>query len=415
MAMVTLALAVLVRTDGFCRRGAAVLFAVAAVAAMLTKVQGLFFLIGPVAFVAIRALMRQPADRGRILRNLGLTAAMGAALLTFFYAPLAGRAIEVFLRHTGQAGMAGSTGTTPLFSLGRLLFYPANLLFAISPVLVIPAVVGLVRRGRDGLLVTAAVVPIVILTVVVTTQWGRFILPILPVLAIAAADALLRLRSARARWGFTTCAVAAGMVQLVVTSFIIDLYRPASNWLNRASISISRRMPRPPRSDNMGEQIGRFVRYLDQRYPSAAPVKIGIIEEIELGREPTALLEYLTRVELPGHRIQFITSAGSPHHVFGHQRRFQLFVVVSRAPRQDVGETITEVMRRYRPMRTFWPKPYDYHGEPVRALATEIGAWPVAMRLRLLPGDYTMIVLRRPRSGGPVAPSWPLGRAWARP
>ncbi len=212
-AMVALALYTRVRADGFSRGGWSLAVGVALGLGLLVKPPFAAYVLPPLAWSAWLAL-RAP-DRGA-RRRLGL--ALGAALVLAlpWYGPrLAGLPMQIFNRSYSLA-----IESPPTLSVSGFLFYPRTFVPQFGLLAGLLSLWGLwaVRRfPRARALVWSAILPLVIF-VLIQNKDLRYVLPLLPAAALAAAAGVAALRPPARRW-VGAASLALGALQVSMAAF----------------------------------------------------------------------------------------------------------------------------------------------------------------------------------------------------
>ena len=205
-AMVTLALAVLLATERFTHRPMALAFGVVCGLGMLTKPTFALYVLVPVVMVLARG--------GRCgLVNAVLAALMATVISLPWFGPrLFGLQAQLGARAFGQAAEAGHP--EPL-SLAGVTFYPKMLLqqfgFGASVLFAMGLFVAAWRR--QWLLLGAVLAPFFILSLLIQNKNLRYSLPLLGLMAVIAALALVALPRG-VRRGAAVALVLLGAVQL---------------------------------------------------------------------------------------------------------------------------------------------------------------------------------------------------------
>ena len=400
-AMVTLSWAALVRTEGFrCRRWS-ILFAVALALTLLTKVQGVLFLIGPMIYVALRELRRRGA-RATVRRevvglNLVLSGSIAVIILGLLLPGSLWSYVSTFLYHTGDSGMPATMVTNPL-SLQSVLFYPVTLALGVSPWILVLALVGLGRAGarQRGFVLVALITPLLIFVFVISTKWQRFLLPATPLLALAAADALLRFKRPAVRAVLVPAVLLLSTVQLGVMGFQRNLYSPVQAAMGRAGLRTTNSFAHPPERDNYHEQAGKLVKLLRGRMGPTAPLELAIIEDPAVGAGAAVVLQYMIRLFNGGGPVTIYLSGQRPGPFIAALGKFnQLIVLSNRWIEPSV--LLRKIYRRYlnkAKVARAWPRNrFDYRSAEVRRGFAQARLLPELMRMRLKPLDIKLYVL----------------------
>ena len=180
----------LIRSEGFCRLGASVIFGLTAGAAILIKAQCCFFLVPPAAYVLGRALLRaRAAGRAKSLRPvlLGGGASVAVVLLVtaVWWLDRLGPILYQIQSHSTGEGMVYHEGDISL--LGGVIHYAQ----AFSPLITGPLSLALValavpffRNSRLRWEILLWIVVPLVLHVVLKVRHFRYLYPLAPALAL---------------------------------------------------------------------------------------------------------------------------------------------------------------------------------------------------------------------------------------
>ncbi|HPQ68646.1 MAG TPA: glycosyltransferase family 39 protein [bacterium] len=218
--MVALAMWLLVESDAFARRGMTIAFGIVCGLGMLTRSSFVIFLAGPTMVELIRAGRRSRLPETDVpwrkwLTSFGVAMGLGLLIAAYWYSQnLSMKLANGVFRVSNEAA---NHPDISFFSLKGLLFYPYALTdMAISPWLTIPllaALPGLAAHKWPHRLFMAAwiVVPYLFFS---NLDWklARYVIPLLPALAVLTATGLLawRNRAVRIVAGALTVALALG-------------------------------------------------------------------------------------------------------------------------------------------------------------------------------------------------------------
>lgn len=209
-AMTALALLALCRADAFRRAAPSFVFGATLGLALLTKWTVIFFLAAPLAFELIRAA-RLP-DRGMRIRN-GNAALLFAAAISFpWYSAHLWNLARDSAKFSYDVGVR--EGDPAVLSVKSLVFYASSLPAAVLAPWALLFLAGLALAARDRfrrsqLLFLSLAAGWAILTLI-RNKDSRYVIPMLPVVAVVAASALDAFRI-RFRWK----AVAAGSLAAI--------------------------------------------------------------------------------------------------------------------------------------------------------------------------------------------------------
>jgi hypothetical protein len=210
-AMTALATLALLRTDGFRRLGRALLFGIALGLALLTKWTCCFFLLLPAAAALASALLGH--DRKRPARNAAAALLVAAAVAGPWYLAH----LWTLIRDTGKFAEAVGIreGDPPVWSRASLLYYPRALVAAVTipwaALFVVGVLVALSRDRKRGTLPILWLLGGGIILTLIRNKDARYLMPMLPAVALLAAAALSRLRPAGLRVALAGALAAAGL------------------------------------------------------------------------------------------------------------------------------------------------------------------------------------------------------------
>lgn len=212
-AMVALALAVLLRTERFTRRGWSLLTGVVFGVGMLTKPTFAVYVLPSFLVLAVRL------RRGHAWANAVLAVLIGAALSAPWYGPrLLGLASQIGTRAFRQAAEGGHPDP---FTAEALLFYPTMLMpqFGILAVLllVLGVYAAVVRREEVAL---ASLLAPFLLFEFLQNKNLRYTLPLLPIAAVVAGMGFGVLRG-RGRSVASMLLAVACVLQVTATAFAV--------------------------------------------------------------------------------------------------------------------------------------------------------------------------------------------------
>lgn len=229
VAMTTLALAALAATDRFSLRGRTVLFGLAAGVAVMVRAQAAVFLAGPAALLLAAALLRRAplAPRRRVLLNVGLGVLVAGAVTAVWWLGRLGAVLEQLLFHARAEDIHSSMEPSAVFYLRTL---PAT----ISPFLLLALAAGVkgllmqrwpprpswewLHHPRMALVWTWLACGFLFLSATRVRQL-RYLLPLVPALALITAAGLASMRHRRARQTVVAVVLAAASALWLVDSF----------------------------------------------------------------------------------------------------------------------------------------------------------------------------------------------------
>jgi hypothetical protein len=210
-AMTSLAILALVRTDGFDRPRRALAFGLALGLALLTKWTCAFFVALPAAAALGNAI--RGAERRRRIANAATALLTAAAVAAPWYLTH----LWTLFRDTGKFAWAVGVreGDPPVWSRASLLYYPRELLpaatVAWTALFAAGAVVAIARdRKRSAVPLLWLLGGGTILTLI-RNKDARYLMPMLPAVALLAASAVSRLRPRALRAAITGALAVAGI------------------------------------------------------------------------------------------------------------------------------------------------------------------------------------------------------------
>src|SRR5206468_116028 len=211
--LVVTSVLLLVRTDGFTRRGWSVLAGLVFGVGMLTKPPFAAYLLPAVVWVIFRE------HRRRAVANAALAALVAAAVGLAWYGPrVVGMPRQIALRAVTHGA---EEGKPPTLSTAALAFYPTSLpvqLGVLATALLLAGLVVAVIR-REGFVVVAFLVPFA-LFVLLRNKDLRYTLPLLPAAAALGGMALAEL-GPRLRRGGLGVVLLVGLVQVSAVAWAV--------------------------------------------------------------------------------------------------------------------------------------------------------------------------------------------------
>ena len=236
-AMVPLALWLLMRTEAFTRRGAALALGIVFGLGMLVKPPFAVYVVPVMAWVVVT---RRPARAS--LANAALSLMVAAVVSTAWYGPrMMGLPAQIGARSFQQAA---ESGHPPPLSLGALAIYPVTMpaFFGVAASVLFAAGLVVAARQRRGLELVAVLVPFAVF-LAIQNKNARYTLPILPMASVVAA---LALEAARPRARALATAITAIVVILQVSATAFAVPSAVSIEGTRLAFAI----PAPPRAAN---------------------------------------------------------------------------------------------------------------------------------------------------------------------
>ena len=211
-AMTSLAILALLSTDAFRRLGPALLFGAALGLALLTKWTCAFFVALPLA-AALASAGRAP-DARRRLATAGAALLLGAAIAAPWYLAH----LWTLARDTTKFAYAVGVreGDPPVWTARSLLYYPRALPYAATgawtAAFAAGALVALLRDRRRSTVPLLWLLGGGAILTLIRNKDVRYVIPMLPAVALLAAAGLTRLRWPRLRVAAAGALAAAGLV-----------------------------------------------------------------------------------------------------------------------------------------------------------------------------------------------------------
>jgi len=215
--MVALSMAALLATRRFsCWRMSAA-FGLLGGLAVLTKGQSLLFLAPPARAGRAHALWRGERRSLDVLWRAALAAAVGLGVSAAWWAPRADQLLEIFLSHFNASNLAPE-GDQTLW--GGVRMYALGLPWLVSPplaaALLLCGLPAFRRAWRGRLTLGVWFLAPLALHVVLEVRNYRYLLPLIPAVAVAAAVGIMSLRSVRTRrWAAGALAGASVLAWLL--------------------------------------------------------------------------------------------------------------------------------------------------------------------------------------------------------
>jgi len=317
----------LLRSRGLRSPGPATLFGALSGVAVLVKGQGLFFLLGPAAFVLFAGLWRswRDADRPALLARLrggALAVLATAAVSSIWWWGRLGYLVGKLTDHMAGKGVHEydmvALWDRPLF-IARALpsLFSASIVLAL--IILLPRVVRRCRRGQ--VLAVWLVVPLVLFFGLGLRQW-RYLLPLAPVVAVLVGCGLASL-GPRLRGVATLATALAAMAAWISGSYTTAPADPGG-WHTVAAVlqgrSVLNHQPRPAVVGRDNPITRALAGYLQGRRPGGQGVYLFTADHQELMTLATSVQR-----RLPGLRLLFHGfPSGDRLYMFrlkkGHQR-----------------------------------------------------------------------------------------------
>lgn len=222
-ACVTAAVAALLKTDKFTHKKWTVAFAILCGMAFLTKWTAFLFLVVPTLAVLIPALHTRYEHRRKIA-HLTLAVIIIAAMTVPWYTL---HAREILATAAATRKNIFSVPFENLFSIGNITFYSNWIIRGITWPVALVSLAGLIatfvrRKFADGLLLLWIAVPYVIMTFAFYSKESRYLLPVLPALALLTAALIMHIRG-RKQLIYTVIVGGIALIFWLQTSFNIHL------------------------------------------------------------------------------------------------------------------------------------------------------------------------------------------------
>ncbi len=238
-AMTALALLALCRADAFRRAAPSLVFGATLGLALLTKWTVVFFLAAPLAFELLRAA--RSSERGRRLGNAGAGLLLAAAIPLPWYSAHLWNILRDSAKFSYDVGVR--EGDPPVFTAKSLFFYASSLPAAVLAPWAFLFVGGLALAARDrfrrGRLMFFAILGGWAILTLIRNKDSRYVIPMLPVIAVVAASALDAFR-VRFRWK----AAAAGLLAAISLGAAWRTDPPVrENWPIHEAVEFLRRQP----------------------------------------------------------------------------------------------------------------------------------------------------------------------------
>ncbi|MDD5255833.1 MAG: phospholipid carrier-dependent glycosyltransferase, partial [Candidatus Omnitrophica bacterium] len=240
-ATVTLVFCCLLYTRDFGSLRMSLLFGVSLGVALFTKWTAPFFIVGPLTFAVWHAL-RPAEERLKKIRNIlfALVTAMIFASWWYTYQIISAYFIrkdklEAFL----VVGKAITEKTLPFYSFDGILYYAQSIFpYQVSLFFSLLFLLGaflFLRSGLRGKVMFAlwVLAPYAVFTLIASKS-PRYIMPVLPAIALMTALGISRITSVRVRRSIVACSVCFGILQYCLLSFMPSAYISGTGLLKAA-------------------------------------------------------------------------------------------------------------------------------------------------------------------------------------
>ena len=242
-AMVTLCFCSLVYADGFESPRESVLFGICLGLALFTKWTAPFFIAGPFIYAVIRALSERQ-NRLRKIRNISFSLAAAALISNWWYVHQITSAyfirrdkLESFCRF----GTAITERTHPFYTLEGISFYartffPYQLSLFFSVFFLFGLILFLRSPSRHKVFLFAWIIlPYALLTLIISKS-PRYIMPVLPAMALITAMGIRSIRFLRLRNWLVVLSVCIGIAQYCLLSFVPSAARFLNSGIGVAAV-----------------------------------------------------------------------------------------------------------------------------------------------------------------------------------
>ena len=327
MCLTTLAMLTLMLSRDFSRRGASIAFGVVAGAAALAKGQSLLFLFWPAAFALGRGLVLArgagASEWRRVIVGGSLAVGALAASTAVWWVGRLGEFARIMGSHTTGEGMQEYEYDISIW--GGIVYYAVSFPLLTTGLLLLAALALAplaLRHGRQRWTLALWFVVPLVLHMVLKVRHYRYLLPLVPVVAVFLAVGLASLRP-RLR-GLVTLAVSSAAVALWIScSFFgrqdpdMREHAPASG-LDQASVQV-------PVGELLTARLGLpdgLLSYCSScgPYRLVAP-KARAVHSPQLFQQSEALARTLGRLHPRGERVVLYHTIEAINHALQLQRR----------------------------------------------------------------------------------------------
>jgi uncharacterized membrane protein len=219
MAMVSLGVYTLLLTNSFTNKRNSVIFGIVFGLGMLTKWTFIFFIIGPLTYTMIKIPIAKHTSRYS-LHSLILATALTAA----WYVPNRDFLIRLLDNATVRGAIEGDPG---IYSIQSVLYYVFSLINdQISLFYFIFFIAGMIllsKKSRDGNLIPILwiALPFIVFTFIGNKE-ARFMMPILPAVAIVSAAWVVDIRNSKLKVFIISLILVYGVAQFFMMSYGIE-------------------------------------------------------------------------------------------------------------------------------------------------------------------------------------------------
>lgn len=287
-ALVCLSMLFLIRTEGFTRAGYSFALGMAMGAGMLIKGQYLLFLAGPFLLEACRGVFGRGGRLPVVLRNLSLTLLAALPVAGIWWASRMAMTWQGLITHVSCGNKFLEADT--LRTMYDLAYYFYNLKVLVcdssgvwlSAVFLVSLLFFLRTRGSlKNLLLCWLFVPAVLFSFFFVVKQDRFLMPVLPVMALISGWGLSMLRPRWLRLTLLALVLSFALVQYYVLSFSRAWYaKPRSvPWLGWSSYGPTPYQKKPffdREKMTIARETAAFLRD-DASSPAFLPVGIAIL------------------------------------------------------------------------------------------------------------------------------------------
>lgn len=197
VAMVSLSVYLLLRTEEFKNTKCSLLFGLSLGLGMLTKWSFIFFIIGPFLYEISKSLTSKNLMERKETINIILAITLGILVASIWYFP---NIIQLCIQLSYYSSYQGSIeGDPAIFSLNSILYYPFMLIYHTFLPFVLLFLVGLAylippNENRKRILILWIALPYLIFTLILNKDL-RYTIPYLPAVAIISSFWIFRMKN----------------------------------------------------------------------------------------------------------------------------------------------------------------------------------------------------------------------------
>lgn len=227
-AVLTATIYYLVKSEYFTNRKYSVIFGITLGLGILTKMQILFFIIGPLLYVIYKIIGQgsygKKQDARITILNLFIALFIAAIISSILWLYALKGILQHFLSEHFIVSQRRDSEVNNAFTIYGIFFYTLETLRNASLLLFIVFLVSLVFIRRidikeKGMMIAWIIVPYFIFTIIVGNKMGRFYFPAFPAIAVLSAASIVNIRTKAIRIAAIFLILLTGIAQVLVLSW----------------------------------------------------------------------------------------------------------------------------------------------------------------------------------------------------